>query len=104
MFCGAVHICPVYSASENARLRREALEVVGRVDDDLVDAGLLRIHLRLARVLLEPAAVRGAAGEVDDLHFRAQRELLRVSSPASCATSETMFGSNPASASTSRRS
>ena len=58
-------------------LRATALEVGGAVDDDLVDAGLLRVDLRLPRVLFQPAAVGGAAGEVDDAHLGPQRELLR---------------------------
>ena len=77
MFCGAVHIWPVYSASENAMLRATAFMSAALSIDDLVDAGLLGVHLRLARVLLEPAAVGGAAGEVDDAHLGAQRQLLR---------------------------
>ena len=51
------------------------------------------VHLRLPRVLLEPVAVGGAAGEVDDAAPRAAaRAVCATSSPASCATSVTTFG------------
>ncbi len=58
-------------------LRATAAEVVGRVDDDLVHARLLGEDLRLPRVRLEPVAVRGAAGEVDEPDLGAKRQLLR---------------------------
>ena len=41
-------------------------EVVGGVDDDRVDAGLLGVDLRLPGVGLQPVAERRRAGEVDD--------------------------------------
>ena len=58
-------------------LRASPLKSAAESMIDLVDARLFRVDLRLARVLLEPAAVRRAAGEVDDLDLRAQRERLR---------------------------
>jgi hypothetical protein len=44
----------------------------------------------------------GAAGEIDEPHFGRSASFWATSSPASCATSVTTFGSNPFSASTSR--
>src|SRR4029078_1887513 len=55
----------------------DAREVVGRVDDDLVHARLLGVHLRLLRIRLEPVAVRRTAGEVDEAHFGTEGQLLR---------------------------
>eukprot|EP01022_Parablepharisma_sp_SALTPOND_P021539 TRINITY_DN427_c0_g2_i1.p1 TRINITY_DN427_c0_g2~~TRINITY_DN427_c0_g2_i1.p1 ORF type:complete len:1279 (+),score=502.02 TRINITY_DN427_c0_g2_i1:12957-16793(+) len=49
-------------------------QVVGAVDDDLVDAGLLGIDLRLAGMAFQPVAVGAAAGEVDQADLRAQRQ------------------------------
>ncbi|CAG9187878.1 hypothetical protein BVI2075_100072 [Burkholderia vietnamiensis] len=69
------HLARVQRQRERDVLGR-GLEVVGRVDHDLVDAGFLRVHLRLVSMAFEPRAVLRTAGEVDQLDFGAQREVL----------------------------
>src|SRR5206468_6514385 len=49
-------------------------EVVGGVDDDRVDAGLLGVDDGVGDVGFEPVAVRGGAGEVDDAYLGAGGE------------------------------
>ena len=51
-----------------------ALEVTGRVDDDLVDPSLFCEHMRLYGIALQPRAVGAAAGEVDEAHLWVQRQ------------------------------
>ncbi|MCY1222459.1 hypothetical protein D9M72_345530 [compost metagenome] len=76
------HIDVLRCRAHLARVQRQrerdiahhALEVAGGVDHDLVDAGLLGIDLGLVRIALQPVAIGAAAGEVDQAHFRAQRQ------------------------------
>ena len=73
-FWGVVHIWPLYSDSENARLRSMPSVVVGGVDDDAVHARLLREHDGLCRVRLEPRPEGARAREVDQPDVGSQRE------------------------------
>jgi hypothetical protein len=55
---------------------RNGLDVGSGVDHDLIDACFLRVHLSLVCMAFEPGAILGAAGEVDQLDLRTQREIL----------------------------
>ena len=70
---GGAHLAGVEREREREVLAHR-LEVVGRVDDDGVDAGLLGEHDRLAGVVLQPVAEGVAAGEVDQPHLGPHRQ------------------------------
>ena len=73
---GRAHLAAVERQRER-EVREHPAVVVGRVDDDGVDAGLLGEDRGLVGVLLQPGAELRRAGVVDDLHLGAQREHLR---------------------------
>ena len=62
---GGAHLAAVEGQREG-EVGEHAPVVVGGVDDDGVDAGLLGVDLRLAGVGLQPVAERGGARVVDD--------------------------------------
>ena len=102
MFCGAVHICPVYSDSENAMLRATALKSA---------APSMMIWLTPA-FSVYTCACRACSSSQRPFAVLPVKSMMRTSGrsasccamspPASCANSVTTLGSMPASASTSR--
>ncbi len=72
---GGAHLAGVQRQREG-EVAQHRLVGVGRVDDDVVDAGQLGIDLGLAAVVDQPLAEDVAAGEVDRLHRRVGGERL----------------------------
>ena len=101
-FCGAVHICPVYSANEKAILRATALK--SPVESSTIwftpAFSVYTCACRACCSSQSPLAVL----PVKSMSFTSGRRasFCAVSSPAVCATRVTTFGSKPASVRTSR--
>ena len=102
MFCGAVHICPAYSDSENATLRATALKSAAESTTIWLTPAfsVYTCAWRACSSSQRPLAVLPVKSTI----FTSGRSasVCAVVSPAPCATSVTTFGSKPASASTSR--
>src|SRR5205814_7912559 len=68
---GGAHLSTVEGQGEG-EIAAHAGEVVGRVDDDGVDSGLLGVHVGLSGVAFQPVTELRRAGEVDDAYLRPQ--------------------------------
>ena len=77
MFCGAVHICPVYSASEKATLRTRPLKSAAESTTIWLTPAFSVKTCACRALRFEPVAVGVAPGEVDQLDLGPQRERLR---------------------------